>query len=505
MADVLWLEDNPKAAAELPYRISSPDEGLRLLEQAHEFSVVAIGATVDEPVRLARGVHAADELVETLIITPAERVDEVKEALQIEPQVGPHTRAVLSDRQVLQTISEAAIKAKRRRRYQQTLKSAQSALKASAPATRRPSHMQYAASMWTDSPVAALAVVRDSHHIVSTNPAASVLLEQEGIDLIGKQLHAVLPGTSQEEWEWLGSVGDGEQHERVVPHETSEHETVFLEARATPVESASKDIVLVFLWDVTERVRIDQMQSAVLAAEKRSREAAERASRVREDVLATVSHDLRGPLQTLLTSAQLLDTIAASKKDGSIAKVGSTIGRAAGYMSSLVDDLLEIARMEDGGLSLDYAEVSVAEIVGHAIELASGAASQEEVHINSELDCASLTIVCDQKRVAQLLQNLLSNAIKFSPEGEEVCVSACRLDDETVRFVVADSGPGISPDKLPHLFERFWQADRRDRKGVGLGLAIVRGIVDAHGGDISVESEPGEGATFCVDLPIEPR
>jgi signal transduction histidine kinase len=169
-------------------------------------------------------------------------------------------------------------------------------------------------------------------------------------------------------------------------------------------------------------------------------------------------------------------------------------------MNRLIGDLLDVMRMEAGRLTLEVEELTVAGILTQAEESARHLAAERHIELTVSPPDPSLRLRGDRGRLAQVFGNLLGNAIKFTPERGKVSLRAWREGAEIV-FEVTDTGPGVSPEHLSHLFDRFWQANRADRRGVGLGLPIVRGIVDAHSGRLWVESQPGAGSHFFVALP----
>jgi signal transduction histidine kinase len=168
-------------------------------------------------------------------------------------------------------------------------------------------------------------------------------------------------------------------------------------------------------------------------------------------------------------------------------------------MNRLIEDLLDVARMEAGTLSLSPTPQPTESLLREAVEAAQPLAG--EVHLLLEEPGALPPVLADRDRLLQVFSNLLGNALKFTPRGGQVRVGA-RAQDEHVRFYVRDTGPGLNEDALAHIFDRFWQLDRKDRRGAGLGLSIVKGLVEAHGGRLRVESEPGHGSTFSFTVPV---
>lgn len=227
-------------------------------------------------------------------------------------------------------------------------------------------------------------------------------------------------------------------------------------------------------------------------------DAARQATKLRDEVLAVVAHDLRNPLSTIAMQAALLRR-RAQPRAGTEAAAGGIIQRAAARMTRLIEDLLDVSRMEAGRLSLQQAPLAagpfLSECAGSQRDLAQAASIDLQFEAPQELP----TLWADRDRLAQVLENLLGNALKFTGSGGRVTIGAEPHEGE-VLFWVRDTGPGMSPDQLPHVFDRFWQA--RPTEGAGLGLPIARGLVEAHGGRIWVESETGKGTTFFFTIPV---
>ncbi|MFW6201820.1 MAG: PAS domain S-box protein [Gemmatimonadota bacterium] len=249
------------------------------------------------------------------------------------------------------------------------------------------------------------------------------------------------------------------------------------------------------------RLAEELAQRAALALENaRLYEDAQRAIAVRDEVLRVVSHDLRSPLNAVgLAVRQLLDSTPADEQKEAVRRRLSIIRRSAARMNRLVDDLLDVMRLEAGEISIDARPCAVEDLIGEILETMAPRALEKSVRLDADPMNEPVAVLADRDRILQVLSNLVENAIKFTPEGGRVTIGAERRDAE-VRIQVSDTGIGMSAEEVANVFDRFWQARRADRGGAGLGLAICKGIVEAHGGRIRVESEPGEGSTFSFTL-----
>jgi PAS domain S-box-containing protein len=224
--------------------------------------------------------------------------------------------------------------------------------------------------------------------------------------------------------------------------------------------------------------------------------------RDRDNLLAVVSHDLRGPVSTIQLTAELLARTGGAHPE--LRRPLEMILRSSAQMKQLIDDLLQAATIEAGRFAVLAEPHEVAPIVVPALELLEARAAERSIRLERELADALPAINADERRIVQVLSNLIDNAIKFTREGGLVrlCVTA---DAGEVRFAVSDDGPGIPSDELPHLFERYWKGESMSERGTGLGLYIAKGIVEAHGGRIWVTSQPGLGSTFTFAIPIAHR
>ncbi|HEV2734521.1 MAG TPA: ATP-binding protein, partial [Longimicrobiaceae bacterium] len=228
---------------------------------------------------------------------------------------------------------------------------------------------------------------------------------------------------------------------------------------------------------------------------------AEAAARLRDEVVAIVSHDLRNPLNVVTFSSDvLLRSLAESPDRAAERRQLEGIAQAAERMRRLILDLLDVARVDAGSLPVEPVPCPAGPLASHALELDAALAEERGVSVRSLVADDAPLVLADRERILQVLSNLLGNAVRFTPPGGAITLRADACERE-VRFALADTGPGIPADDLPHVFDRFWRGQRSARSGAGLGLAIARGIVEAHGGRIWAESVPGEGSTFYFTLP----
>ncbi len=254
----------------------------------------------------------------------------------------------------------------------------------------------------------------------------------------------------------------------------------------------------------TTRLLEDVARRAALALENASLYAeAQRATRARDDVLAVVSHDLRNPLNTIQMSASfLLDVISDDVPRATLESQLQVIRRATRRANALIQDLLDVSRIDAGHLAVDAQTASAASLIADAtLELGPLVTGS-----GLKFDCGwrgdDVEVKADRGRMIQVFSNLVGNAVKFTLAGGTISMHG-RADEGGARFYVSDTGSGIDPEHLGHLFDRFWKASQGSRSGAGLGLSIARGIIESHSGLIQVSSEPGVGTTFTFTLPAE--
>jgi signal transduction histidine kinase/ActR/RegA family two-component response regulator len=275
-------------------------------------------------------------------------------------------------------------------------------------------------------------------------------------------------------------------------------------ARIAPLIEDEQVIgTITIINDVTERVAREDALVRLLESEKNARAEAEAANRAKEEFLATVSHELRTPLNAIMGWVQILKSERFKHDSGGHAL--ETIERNAKAQKKLIDDILDASRIITGKLRLDVRPLNLAAVIAETVETVRPAADAKSIHLDVALDAESGWITGDPNRLQQIVWNLLSNAIKFTPERGRVEVRLQRVDHK-IEVTISDTGQGISAEFLPYVFDRFRQANStttRRHGGLGLGLAIVRHLVELHGGTVQAASDgEGKGATFTLRLPM---
>ncbi len=247
----------------------------------------------------------------------------------------------------------------------------------------------------------------------------------------------------------------------------------------------------------------DLARRAALALENaKLYQEAQRATQARDDVLALVSHDLRSPLGTVQMSASfLLEMIETPGATPPFEQQLKIIQRSVTRADRLIGDLLDVSRIDSGSLEVKHSPLGAAALLTETVEENRPIAKEKGVNLVGEWAGPDALLSGDRDRISQLFSNLIGNAIKFTPADGTIEVVGAPAE-HLATFTVRDSGPGIAAEHLPHLFDRFWQANRATRSGAGLGLSIAKGIAEAHGGTLIAESVVGEGATFTFTIPI---
>jgi len=258
-------------------------------------------------------------------------------------------------------------------------------------------------------------------------------------------------------------------------------------------------------WTAIEKLRAEDEREHLLRREQEARDAAEKANQLKDEFLATLSHELRNPLNVILGYSELLLRLPEIQQSMRLTRMADALRRNAQSQSQLINDLLDLSRLQRGKISLNHEPVSLAAIIDNAVETVRADASAKGVELRLNVSDQLLLVDGDRLRLQQIAWNILNNAVKFTPAGGSIEISLSSETDNGV-LVVKDTGQGIDPRFLPHVFEMFRQADgsnRRRHGGLGIGLALVKQLVQLHGGNITAESDgPGEGSRFTVRLPL---
>lgn len=262
-------------------------------------------------------------------------------------------------------------------------------------------------------------------------------------------------------------------------------------------------------WKASEIESAEQLRNRLLSIalqqelsnEQKARKLAEKLSLEKEELIMVVAHDLRTPLSVMSMSFQFLQRVNPSE-DEVVRRMVERGAYSAQAMSTLITEILDVTKIESGNVVLDLFPESAQSLIEMAVDVFLPLAKEKNVHILLARDATHQLVLCEKNRIMQVFSNLIGNALKFTPPEGKIFVSTEERDDYVV-FAVADTGPGISPENLPRIFERFWQAHETKQMGTGLGLWISKSIIEKHGGKIWVNSERGSGAKFSFSLPIQ--
>ena len=354
----------------------------------------------------------------------------------------------------------------------------------------------------------AIISVDEDQVITLFNQGAERIFGYQASEVIGQPLDLLLPrdvhAAHREHIRQFSRSGEparrmGERSE--VRGRRKNGEVFPAEASISKFDIEGRRVFTAVLRDITDRRAADLERTRLLEAERAARAAAETALRTRDEVLAVVSHDLRNPLSVIdMCAASLIEKLAPD--DEGARSLVRTIVSSTEWMNRLIEDLLDVARVEAGRLNLDRHPQDLVRVISEATVMLEPLITEKSLTLHEDLPDHLPSANVDARRVVQVLENLVSNAVKHTAPGGEIRIRAEPANGE-IRISVRDTGCGIPGENLPHLFDRFWQARGARRGGAGLGLAIAKGIVEAHGGRIWVESELGSGSTFGFSLPLE--
>jgi PAS domain S-box-containing protein len=343
--------------------------------------------------------------------------------------------------------------------------------------------------------------------ITSWNRGAERVFGYTAEEVIGKSVTILIPPDHpDEEPSILARLRKGERIEHYeTVRITKDGRLIDVSLTVSPIRDGSGRIIGAskIARDITDRKKAElRLQEALQAAEA-ARTQAERASRLKDEFLATVSHELRTPLTSMLGWVRML-------RQGRLSETAAknaieVIDRNARSQAQLIEDLLDISRIVSGKMHFDIKPLELSPVVNAAVESLRPAADAKNISVRLIIDPSAGIVAGDYERLQQVVWNLLSNAVKFTPRGGHIEIQLLR-DESNVQIIVTDNGKGIKPEFLPHAFDRFTQADSsttRSFGGLGMGLAIVKSIIEMHGGTVEAFSKgEGTGATFKVSLPI---
>ena len=343
--------------------------------------------------------------------------------------------------------------------------------------------------------------------IIAWNAGAERVFGYSREEAVGRPITMLLPPERLgEETQILATLARGE---RIDHFETErvrkDGQRIHVSVSVSPIRDASGKVVgaAKIARDITLRHLMEREREELLAREQAGRAAAETANRAKDAFLATISHELRTPLSPILAWTRMLRQ--GMLDDAKTVTALATIERNARSQAQLIEDLLDVSRIVSGKMRLEVRPTDLAAVIQAAVDVVRPAADAKTISVDVVLDTQTGAVAGDPDRLQQVVWNLVSNAIKFTPKGGRVQVVLERVNSH-VEIAVSDTGQGFAPSFRAHMFERFWQADSttsRTHGGLGLGLAIVRHIVELHGGSVHAESPgEGQGATFTVKLPL---
>jgi PAS domain S-box-containing protein len=343
--------------------------------------------------------------------------------------------------------------------------------------------------------------------IMSWNEGAERMFGYTAVEAIGRSVLMLLPKDREpEESRILDRLRRGERvehFETVRMRKTGEQFPVSL--TISPIKDAMGTVVGAskIARDISLQMRTAKEREHLLESERTARSQAERANRMKDEFLSTVSHELRTPLNAIVGWTQVLKEVGDHRDE--VREGLETIERNARVQAQLIEDLLDLGRISSGKMTLDVEWLQISAVIQDAVASVRHAAEAKHIGIKLVLNDFHSSMMGDKRRLQQSCWNLLTNAIKFTPNGGSVVVTVIRIESK-VEIAVADTGSGIAADFLPHIFERFRQADSsttRKYGGLGIGLALVKQLVDLHGGEVRAESPGiGKGSTFTILLPL---
>ncbi|HEY0823591.1 MAG TPA: response regulator, partial [Ramlibacter sp.] len=348
-----------------------------------------------------------------------------------------------------------------------------------------------------------IALLDGAGRFQDANPAMLRLLGRERAALMGQPISALAPA------EWQGFV-DAQLARPATGRPPWRGEFPLLDAGGRPVylewsvsSHVEPGVRIAIALDVSERYELEQRRRDVLEREQAARQVAERHSRTKDDFIAVLSHELRTPLNAIVGWVHILKRRGTTPEG---MKGLDAIERNVKTQARIISDILDVSRINSGKLRLDREWTDPAELVTSSIEALSASIAERSIEVEADVEDAHAPALVDPARFQQIFWNLMTNAIKFSPPGSRILVRLQRRGERLV-LEVQDFGQGINPEFLPHLFDRFTQSDapgNRRHGGLGLGMSIVKHLVDLHGGEVAAASDgEGQGTRVRIDLPAE--
>ena len=334
------------------------------------------------------------------------------------------------------------------------------------------------------------------------NPAVCRILARSRDEIIGRRVSAFMPpGSPRNQQEIVRSLDEQGSWQGVFPLLKADGDAVqlqwFISAHSFP------GVRLAIITDITERLRLEEQRDELLTSERLARAVAERANRLKDEFLGTLSHELRSPLNSILLRTEVLRHRIDNREE--VERGLLAIERNTRLQAGLISDLLDVSGISSGKLRLEVHPLNLVSTIISALDILAPSVAAKGLTLKTSFDESIGMISGDESRLHQVILNLANNAIKFTPSGGSIEVKLERVGQQA-KITVVDSGQGIQPELLPHLFERFRQGDveaNRRHGGLGLGLAITKHLVEMHGGIISASSAGlGKGARFTVLLPL---
>jgi PAS domain S-box-containing protein len=459
------------------------------------------------------------------IARPVSRLATIATALQREDAVPPLTTPIDEVNRVSAAIGEAAALLVKRAKESAALAQAEDAARAEAEAARAGAEdaarealrsrdalreSEERLRLTLDHALDAVIIADREGRIITCNPRAEHLFGWSRDALVGQPLADTIVPPSLRDAHRRGierylATGEGPALNRLIelPARCRDGTEIPVELAITPVRLGGAVIFSAFLRDISDRKRIETERTASLAREHAARAEAEAANRAKDEFLAVLSHELRTPLNAVYGWARMLQ--ARRLTEAETERALDAIVRNTNAQVQLIDDLLDVSRIITGKMRLALRPVDLRVVVEGALDTVRLAAEAKGVELHSVLDSQALAIAGDPERLQQVVWNLLMNAVKFTPKGGRVEVHL-RRGTSHAELGVSDTGQGIAPEILPFVFDRFRQADSsttRVHAGLGLGLALVKHLVELHGGTVTAQSAgEGLGASFTVQLPL---